>query len=142
MALMVLAIPPIVTNTYTGMRGVDPEMVEAGRGMGMRESQIVLLVEVPVALPMIMAGTRVAAVQVVATATLGAIVAAAAWAATSLRESRADDGRYRGRRPGGPSRHRDRSCSGCSSGGQCRPGSADAGTSGPTMIPGSPSAAS
>ena len=73
-ALILLAIPPIVTNTYAGMREVDREMVEAGRGMGMRESQIVRLVEVPVALPVIMAGVRSSAVQVVATATLATIV--------------------------------------------------------------------
>ena len=73
-ALILLAIPPIVTNTYAGMREVDREMVEAGRGMGMRESEIVRLVEVPVALPVIMAGVRSSAVQVVATATLATIV--------------------------------------------------------------------
>ena len=73
-ALTLLAIPPIVTNTYAGMREVDREMVEAGRGMGMRESEIVRLVEVPVALPVIMAGVRSSAVQVVATATLATIV--------------------------------------------------------------------
>jgi osmoprotectant transport system permease protein len=74
-ALVVLTIPPILVNTYTGMRSVDPEMVEAARGMGMREREIALRVEVPTALPIIIAGTRVAAVQVVATATLGAVVA-------------------------------------------------------------------
>jgi osmoprotectant transport system permease protein len=73
-ALILLAIPPIVTNTYAGMREVDREMVEAGRGMGMRESEIVRLVEVPVALPVILAGVRSSAVQVVATATLATIV--------------------------------------------------------------------
>ena len=73
-ALILLAIPPIVTNTYAGMREVDREMVEAGRGMGMRESEIVRLVEIPVALPVILAGVRSSAVQVVATATLATIV--------------------------------------------------------------------
>ena len=73
-ALSALGIPPIVTNTYAGMRQVDPELVEAGRGMGMREGQLVARVEVPVALPVILAGIRVSAVQIVATATLAAIV--------------------------------------------------------------------
>jgi osmoprotectant transport system permease protein len=73
-ALTALGIPPIVTNTYAGMREVDRELVEAGRGMGMRESELVRNVEVPVALPVILAGVRVSAVQIVATATLASIV--------------------------------------------------------------------
>jgi osmoprotectant transport system permease protein len=74
-ALLALGIPPIVTNTYTGMRGVDPEIREAARGMGMTGWEVLWQVEVPLALPLIMAGVRTAAVQVVATATLAAIVA-------------------------------------------------------------------
>jgi osmoprotectant transport system permease protein len=74
-ALLALGIPPIVTNTYTGMRGVDPEIREAARGMGMTGWELLWHVEVPLALPLIMAGVRTAAVQVVATATLAAIVA-------------------------------------------------------------------
>ena len=74
-ALVVLTIPPILVNTYTGLRGVDPEVTEAARGLGMREAQMALRVELPIALPVIIAGTRVAAVQVVATASLGAVVA-------------------------------------------------------------------
>ena len=73
-ALTALGVPPIVTNTFAGMREVDRELVEAGRGMGMRETQLVREVEVPVALPVILAGVRVSAVQIVATATLAAIV--------------------------------------------------------------------
>ncbi|MBA2557502.1 MAG: ABC transporter permease [Chloroflexi bacterium] len=73
--LVLLAIPPILTNTYVGVRGVDQDLVEAARGMGMRDSQVVLRVELPSALPIIFAGLRIAAVQVVATATLGAVVA-------------------------------------------------------------------
>jgi osmoprotectant transport system permease protein len=73
-ALTALAIPPIVTNTYAGMRGVDADLIEAGRGMGMREMEVVRGVEVPVAMPVILAGIRISAVQVVATATLAAIV--------------------------------------------------------------------
>ena len=72
--LVALAIPPIVTNTYTGLRGVDPELREAARGMGMRELQLLLRVEVPVALTVILAGVRVSAVAVVATTPLAALV--------------------------------------------------------------------
>lgn len=74
LAMVLLAIPPIVTNTFAGMRGVDPDLVEAGQGMGMRGGQILRRIELPVALPVILAGMRTAAVQVVATATLGAVV--------------------------------------------------------------------
>jgi osmoprotectant transport system permease protein len=73
-ALILLAIPPVVTNTYAGMREVDADFVEAGRGMGMRESEIVRRVEIPLALPVILAGVRSSAVQVVATATLAPVV--------------------------------------------------------------------
>ncbi len=73
-ALVLLAIPPILTNTYAGMRGVDRDMVEAGRGMGMSETGLLRVVELPLALPVVIAGLRVAAVAVVATATLAALV--------------------------------------------------------------------
>ena len=73
-ALVLLSIPPILTNSYAGLQGVDRDIVEAGRGMGMRERQILGRVEVPIALPVIIAGVRIAAVQVVATATLAALV--------------------------------------------------------------------
>ena len=73
-ALVLLAIPPILTNTYAGMRGVDREMIEAGRGMGMTELALLRRVELPLALPVVIAGLRVAAVAVVATATLAALV--------------------------------------------------------------------
>ena len=74
-ALVLLAIPPILVNAYTGLREVDRELVEAGRGMGMTELQLLLRVELPAAAPVIVAGLRVAAVAVVATATLAALVA-------------------------------------------------------------------
>jgi osmoprotectant transport system permease protein len=74
LALVLLAIPPIFTNAYTGVRDVPPDAVEAARGMGMRAGQLVRKVEVPVAWPLIITGLRVSAVQVVATATLGALV--------------------------------------------------------------------
>ncbi len=73
-ALIALAIPPIVVNAYTGIRDVDPDTVEAARGMGMREKQVLARVEVPLALPVILAGVRTASIQVIATATLGAII--------------------------------------------------------------------
>jgi osmoprotectant transport system permease protein len=63
------------TNTYTGVAGVDADVVQAARGMGMTERQIMTGVEIPAASPIILAAIRVATVQVVATATLGAIVA-------------------------------------------------------------------
>lgn len=73
-ALVLLAVPPIFTNVYTGIRDVDPGMVEAARGMGMTGLQVLRKVEVPNGLPLIITGIRVAAVQVVATATLAALV--------------------------------------------------------------------
>jgi len=73
-ALVALGIPPIVTNTYAGLREVDADLLEAGRGMGMRELQLLGRVEVPIAMPVIMAGVRSSAVTIVATATLAALV--------------------------------------------------------------------
>ena len=73
-ALTALAVPPIVTNSYVGVRSVDPEVREAAEGMGMRGRQVLWKVELPVAMPLIMAGIRTSAVQVVATATLAAYV--------------------------------------------------------------------
>jgi osmoprotectant transport system permease protein len=72
-ALVALAVPPILTNAYTAVDGVDPDAVEAARGMGMRERQILTGVELPLAWPLIFAGIRTAAVYVVATAPLAAI---------------------------------------------------------------------
>jgi len=74
LALLFLAIPPMFINSYTGVAGVDPDLIEAARGVGMTDAQCLLGVEVPAASPIIIAAVRVAAVQVVATATLGAIV--------------------------------------------------------------------
>ena len=74
-ALVALAIPPMVTNSYIGMREVDADVREAARGMGMRDRAILWRVELPIALPLIMAGIRTSAVNVVATATLAALVA-------------------------------------------------------------------
>jgi osmoprotectant transport system permease protein len=73
-ALFLLAVPPILTNTYVGVQAVDPDMVEAARGMGMTEPQVLRRLEVPLAGPLIMAGLRTSAVTVVATATLAALI--------------------------------------------------------------------
>jgi osmoprotectant transport system permease protein len=70
--LVALAIPPMLTNTYIGMVGVDPEVREAARGMGMSGRQLLRGVEAPIALPLVWAGIRTAAIAVVATATLAA----------------------------------------------------------------------
>jgi osmoprotectant transport system permease protein len=74
-ALSLFALPPVLTNTYVGFRGVDRDVVEASRAMGMSERQVVLRAELPLAVPLLMTGVRTAAVQVVATATLAALVA-------------------------------------------------------------------
>jgi osmoprotectant transport system permease protein len=71
-ALTLLAIPPIVTNTYVGVREVDPDTMEAARGMGMSELEVLREIELPLAAPLAVSGLRTAAVQVVATATLAA----------------------------------------------------------------------
>ncbi len=72
-AMVVLAVPPILVNAYAGISGVDRDLIEAGRGIGMRDRQTLWRVELPIAMPIILAGIRLAAVQVVATATLGAV---------------------------------------------------------------------
>jgi osmoprotectant transport system permease protein len=72
-ALVVLAIPPILTNTFFAVAGADVDAVEAARGMGLTELQILTRVELPLGLPLILAGLRIAAVFVIATATLAGI---------------------------------------------------------------------
>ncbi len=74
-SLLLFALPPIVTNTYVGLREVDREIVEAARGMGMRGGQLFRRVELPLALPLVVTGLRLAVVQVWATATIAALVA-------------------------------------------------------------------
>ena len=69
-ALVLLAIPPIITNSYVGIRGVDPETVDAAAGNGLTGRQVALQVELPMALPTIMAGIRISLVSVIATATI------------------------------------------------------------------------
>ena len=73
-ALVTLAVPAVLTQTYAGVRGVDPNVTDAARGMGMRPVQVLLRVEVPVALPLIFSGIRNAFLQVIATATVAAYV--------------------------------------------------------------------
>jgi osmoprotectant transport system permease protein len=73
-ALAIFAVPPLLSNTYTGVRQVDREVVEAARGMGLSEWQILYKVELPLAIPLIATGFRTAAVQVVATTGLAALV--------------------------------------------------------------------
>lgn len=71
-ALVLLTIPPVLTNTYVGIKGVDADTLEAARGMGVSGGGSLARIEIPLAAPLIVAGLRTAAVQVVATATLGA----------------------------------------------------------------------
>lgn len=92
-ALFALSLPPILTNTYVGVKEVDRVTVDAARGMGLSELQIARSVEIPLALPLIVAGVRTAAVQSVATASLAALVAgggAGTYIFFGLRASRPD----------------------------------------------------
>lgn len=73
-ALIVLGIPPILLNTYTGIRGIDPAIIDAAKGMGMTTWQIITRIQTPLVLPIIAAGVRTSAVQIIATATLAAII--------------------------------------------------------------------
>ncbi|HEU4945077.1 MAG TPA: ABC transporter permease subunit, partial [Solirubrobacterales bacterium] len=69
-ALAVLGVPPILANTFVGIRQVDRAPVEAARGIGMTELEVLLKVELPLAIPTIMAGVRLAAIAIIATATI------------------------------------------------------------------------
>jgi osmoprotectant transport system permease protein len=73
LALVILAVPPIITNAYLGVDGVDRDLVDAARGMGMSEGEILRRVELPLAVPLIFAGIRTAAVFVVSTTTIAAL---------------------------------------------------------------------
>jgi osmoprotectant transport system permease protein len=75
-ALVVLGIPPILLNTYTGIRNIDPATIDAARGIGMTTRQIITRVQAPLVLPVLAAGVRTSAVQIVATATLAAFIGA------------------------------------------------------------------
>ncbi len=72
LAMVLLAIPPILVATYAGLQSVDRELTESSRGMGLTERQILMQVELPLALPVLIGGFRVALLQVIATATIGA----------------------------------------------------------------------
>jgi osmoprotectant transport system permease protein len=72
-ALVVLAVPPILTNTYTGVSGVDPDVVDAARGMGMTGWEVLRRVELPLAIPFVFAGIRTSAVYVIATTTIASL---------------------------------------------------------------------
>lgn len=72
-AMVVLAVPPIMVNAYSGLAGVDRDLLEAGRGQGLSERQILSGVELPLSVPVITTGIRSASIQVIATATLGAV---------------------------------------------------------------------
>jgi osmoprotectant transport system permease protein len=74
LALVLLAVPPMLAGAYSGVAGADDAAVDAARGMGMREHQILLQVEVPAAVPLVLGGLRFATLQVVATATIAAYV--------------------------------------------------------------------
>jgi osmoprotectant transport system permease protein len=73
-ALVVLAAPPILTNAYVAVAGVDPEVREAARGMGLSGGEVLRRVELPLSVPLVMAGVRTSAVTVVATATIAAVI--------------------------------------------------------------------
>jgi osmoprotectant transport system permease protein len=72
-ALVVLAVPPILTNAYTAVDGVDPDAVDAARGMGMREREVLWQIELPLSWPLIFAGIRTGTVFIIATAPLAAL---------------------------------------------------------------------
>ena len=74
LVLVILAIPPILSGAYAGVEGVEPDARDAAKGMGMRGSQVLRHVEIPCALPLIMSGIRSATLQVIATATIAAVV--------------------------------------------------------------------
>ncbi len=74
LAMTALAIPPILIGAYAGLREVDRDLLEAARGMGLRERQVVRQIEIPLAAPVIVGGLRTATLQVIATATIGAIL--------------------------------------------------------------------
>ena len=76
LALTLYALLPVIRNTYTGIRGVDPAVVEAGRGMGLTDRQLLLQVELPLSLSVIIAGVRVATVISVGLATIAAAIGA------------------------------------------------------------------
>ncbi|HAX26210.1 MAG TPA: ABC transporter permease [Thermomicrobiales bacterium] len=75
-ALTALGVPPVLLNTIAGLRGIDPAVIDSARGMGMTPRQVLTRVEIPLMLPVVAAGIRTAAVQIVATAPLAALIGA------------------------------------------------------------------
>lgn len=73
-ALVILGVPPILASTYAGIRNVDPDVVDAAKGMGMTGREVLWGVEVPIALPLVFSGIRAATLQIVSTATIAAVV--------------------------------------------------------------------
>jgi osmoprotectant transport system permease protein len=73
-ALTVLAFPPVLINTYAGIRGVDAFIIEAASGMGMTKAQVLTQIEVPLAIPAIVTGIRIASVEVISSATLASFI--------------------------------------------------------------------
>ena len=73
-ALSVLAFPPVLINTYAGIRGVDSSVIEAALGMGMTKSQVLTKIELPLAIPAIVTGIRIASVEVISSATLASFI--------------------------------------------------------------------
>ena len=73
-ALVILAVPPLLAGTHAGVSNTDPAVVDAARGMGMREREVLTKVELPIAVPLILGGLRTATLQVIATATIGAYI--------------------------------------------------------------------
>jgi osmoprotectant transport system permease protein len=75
-ALAILAIPPVLINTQAGFNSVDPAVLEAASGMGLGRWQVIRMVQLPLALPIVIAGVRIATVEVLASATIGAVIGA------------------------------------------------------------------
>ncbi|GAC1455916.1 MAG: ABC transporter permease [Ktedonobacterales bacterium] len=78
-ALTIIGIPPILLNTIAGLRGIDLAAIDAARGMGMTAGQILRRIQIPLVLPIVAAGVRTSAVQIVATGTLAGIIGAGGW---------------------------------------------------------------
>lgn len=74
LALVLLAAPPLLINTFAGLRGIDPAAIEAARGLGMNPFQVFFQVQLPLALPLLLAGIRNAAVEIIASATLASLI--------------------------------------------------------------------
>jgi osmoprotectant transport system permease protein len=73
-ALTVLAFPPVLISTYTGIRGVNPSIIESASGMGMTKAQVLSQIEIPLAIPAIISGIRIASVEVISSATLASFI--------------------------------------------------------------------